>query len=281
MVEIPGQYAPTSCSVLDSRPFPELHAKLVRFHQTLELTSNDSKQHVHQITMLGSDGKAYKFLLQLAMPYWIRTDERSAQLNYVMGKLLRRDNRACRRSLITRPSVVVPVAQRMRMSAIESTHKSLESVFCHVQGPHSNWLVSEFQEKVASRIRDLGEVEEDKKNQAMKEVKLAVYQEFCQKHVPPNVLSKYAREEIAEKQFQYRQIFASQLAANSLLQYAFAIVERTPSRFAFCDTTGKMLSHDFRSQYNHGMYFMYQNILNALLYLSHLSLPNCLNIQVC
>lgn len=56
-----------------------------------------------------------------------------------------------------------------------------------------------------------------------------------------------------EHLFQFRQVFASQLAGNSLLQYAFAIVERTPNRFAFCNATGKMLSQDFRSQYNHGL----------------------------
>jgi len=255
VVEIPGQYAPTSSSALDIRPFPELHAKLVRFHQTLELTSSDTKQHVHRITMIGSDGKKYSFLLQLAIPYWIRTDERSAQVNYVMGKTLRRDIRACRRCLTTRPSVVIPVAQRMRMSAIESSHQSLDSVFRHMQGPNSTRLASYFQNQVASRLRDLEEIEEDKETSVTKDVKLEVYKTICQDLVPSNVLSKYMMETIpsTEHLFQFRHAFASQLAANSLLQYAFAIVERTPSRFVFCNATGKMLSQDFRSQYNHGL----------------------------
>ena len=259
VVEIPGQYAPTSSSVLDSRPFPELHVKLVKFHQTLELTSTSTKQHVHRITMIGSDGKKYRFLLQLAIPYWIRTDERSAQVQYVMGKALRRDSRACRRCLTTLPSVVIPVAQRMRMSANETSHQSLDSIFRHVQGPKSNRLTSYFQEKVASYLRDLGEVEEDKKNQVMKDAKLTVYQDICHKLVLPNMLSKYMMEMIpsAEHLFQFRHVFASQLAANSLLQYAFAVVERTPTRFVFCNATGKMLSQDFRSQYNHGVYCIF------------------------
>ena len=114
VVEIPGQYAPTSTSVLDSRPIPELHVKLMKFNQTLELTSTSTKQHVHRISMIGSNGKTYRFLLQLAIPYWIRTDERSAQVQHVMRKALRRDIRSCRRCLTSLPSVVISVAQRMR-----------------------------------------------------------------------------------------------------------------------------------------------------------------------
>jgi len=182
VVKIPGQYAPTSSSILDSRPFPELHAKLVRFHQTLELTGNSTKQHVHRISTVGSDGKTYKFLLQLVIPYWIRTDERSAQMQYVIGKALRRDIQTCRRCLTAQPGVVIPVAQRMRMSANETSHQSLDSVLRHVQGPKSN-MASYFQEQVTTRLRDLKEIEEDKKSQAMKDVKLEVYQDICRKHV--------------------------------------------------------------------------------------------------
>lgn len=255
VVEIPGQYAPTSSSTLDTRPFAELHAKLVRFHQTIELTSSDTKQHVHRITMIGSDGKAYSFLLQLAIPYWIRTDERSAQVNYLMGKTLRRDIRSQRRCLATRSSVVIPVAQRMRMSAIESSHQSLDSVSCQMQGPNSNRLMSYFENQVATRLRDFEHTEEDKDGPATKDAKLEVYQAICKGLVKPNLLSKYMMGIIpsAEHLFQFRQVFASQLAANSLLQYTFAIVERNPSRFAFCSATGKILSEDFRSQYNQGL----------------------------
>jgi transformation/transcription domain-associated protein len=251
-VEIPGQYAPTSANTVDSRPFPELHAKLARFHQSIKLTSSSSKHYVYQITMIGSDGKAYTFQLQLAIPYWIRTDERSAQVHYVVGKTLRRDFRACRRCLSTRPSVVIPIAQRMRMSAIKSSHDSLDAVFCHVQGPKTSSLASYFEETVAERAASRHvDVEE---SATMNNIKLEVFRDICEALVLPNVLSKYMSEMIAstEHLYRFRQEFASQLAVNSLLQYAFAVVERTPNRFGFCNVTGQILSQDFRSQYNHG-----------------------------
>lgn len=249
-IEIPGQYAPTSSSALDSRPFPELHIKLVRFHQTVELTNSSTKHYVHQITMIGSDGKKYNFLLQICQPVSIRADERSAQLNYVMRKILRQDSRASRRCLATSSSVVVPTAQRMKMIAIKPTHQSLYSVSRHVQGTKSGELVSYFQAKIAEIANNPGNGEKGN-NEAISSAKLKVYNDICDTLAPPNVLSTYMRELLPsiEQLFQFRHTFATQLASNSLLQYALSITERNPSRFAFCHSTGHILSQDFRSQY--------------------------------
>mmetsp|Transcript_19582 Transcript_19582/g.41009 ORF Transcript_19582/g.41009 Transcript_19582/m.41009 type:complete len:1565 (+) Transcript_19582:380-5074(+) len=253
VVEIPGQYAPTSSGMLDIRPFPELHAKLIRFEPTLEVVTNSTKQEqiVRRISMLGSNGRQYKFLLQLAIPYWTRTDERSAQLHYIMGKVLRKDIRSCKRCVTVKPKVVIPVAQRMRMSSNETSHQSLENVFHKIQGPSSNQLISHFQETVNDRLREMKGTDDATKAK----VKLEVYQEICNEVVLPNFFTRYMTEMIkdADHLFQFRKVFTSQLAANSLLQHAFALVERTPVRFVFCTKTGQMISQDFRFQYNQGL----------------------------
>ena len=254
LVEIPGQYAPTSRNVLDMRPFPELHAKLVNFHQTLEVISSSFKQDqsVRQITMLGSDGKSYKFSLQLAIPYWTRTDERSAQLQYIMNKIVRSDIQTCRRGLSMRPNVVIPVAQRMRMTAHESSCTSLDSVFHHIKGPKAYEISSFFDEEMEKRIS--GTETDHQSPQVIEKVKLEVYQHICKEHVSPSTLSKYMMEVIPsiENLMQYRKAFASQLAMNSVIQHAFAVIERTPSRFVFCNRSGQVLCQDFRFQYNQG-----------------------------
>ena len=257
LVEIPGQYAPTSPNVLDMRPFPELHAKLINFHQTLEVISSPFKQDqsVRQITMLGSDGKKYKFSLQLAIPYWTRTDERSAQLQYVINKIVRRDVQTCRRGLSVRPNVVIPVAQRMRMSAHESSYTSLDSVFHHIEGKTACRISSLFDEEMAKR---LSSIEKDNQNpQVIEEAKLDVYRHICKEHVSSSNLSKYMMEVITsiEHLMQYKKVFASQLAMNSVIQHAFAVIERTPSRFVFCNRSGRVLCQDFRFQYNQGEIF--------------------------
>lgn len=254
-VEIPGQYAPTSASVFDSRPMPELHAKLVRFKQILEVISSGStKQHVHRIAMIGSDGKEYKFLLQLAAPYSTRTDERSAQMQFIMGKTLRGDISACRRGLVVRPNVVIPLAQRMRMSATEDSHQSLESIMNNVQRS-KNDLPTKFQVAVDERLSSLGDVDEDTRLSVEKSAKLEEYTQICQQQIASNILSKYMMQihPSTESLCQFRKQFASQLAINSVLQYSLAVIERTPTRFVICNKTGQVLAQDMRSAYNHGL----------------------------
>jgi transformation/transcription domain-associated protein len=254
LVEIPGQYAPTSSSALDTRPFPELHAKLIHFHQTLEVVSSPSKQDqmVRQITMIGSDGKKYRFSLELAIPYWTRTDERSAQLQYVMNNILQKDIQTSRRYLSVRPNVVIPVAQRMRMTANEPSFTSLDSLSSHVKGPDMSRIATFFEEEVEKRLANVEG--DDKDSKAIHNVKLEVYRHICQELVPQNILSKYMMNAIPsiEQLVQYRKVFASQLALNSVLQHAFAVVERNPSRFVFCNSSGRVLTQDFRCQYNQG-----------------------------
>jgi transformation/transcription domain-associated protein len=265
MIEIPGQYAPTSSNVLDLRPLPELHAKLVHFHQTLEVISTPAKQEqtVRQITMIGSDGKSYKFLLQLAIPYWTRTDERSAQLQYIMGKILKRNVQAHRRCLSVQPNAVIPVAQRMRMTANEPSYCTLDSVAYHAEGPSISDLAIFFENEVAKRIADIEKSKNDDKT-LPDDVKLDVYRCISQHFVPPNIMSKYMMDTIPsiERLMQFRKMFASQLSANSFLQHAFAIIERTPSRFMFCTSTGRILAQDFRFQYNQGMESVFFSILS-------------------
>lgn len=87
-IEIPGQYCPNSCSSADIKPCPELHSKLAKFEPFVEvLRRND--QLVRRAGMVGSDGRTYRFLLQFAIPYWTRTDERTAQTHYIVDKFLR------------------------------------------------------------------------------------------------------------------------------------------------------------------------------------------------
>jgi len=88
-IEIPGQYVPNRSNAQDSKPNPELHSKLIRFESKLQVLRRN-EHLVRRIGMVGSDGKTYRFLLQFAIPYWTRTDERTSQLHYLVDKLLRR-----------------------------------------------------------------------------------------------------------------------------------------------------------------------------------------------
>mmetsp|Transcript_42172 Transcript_42172/g.63679 ORF Transcript_42172/g.63679 Transcript_42172/m.63679 type:complete len:1904 (+) Transcript_42172:2-5713(+) len=257
-VEIPGQYVPNCTNVLDSKPCPELHAKLVRFESSLEVMRRN-EQLVRRIGMVGSDGKTYRFLLQFAIPYWTRTDERTAQLHYLIAKLLRRDVMASRRHLSIKPSVVIPIAQRLRMTVDDRSHISLDDVYraeCESRKENCDAIPVFFQAEVRRILNERQEPDliSTQKTEAERAVKLEVFKTICKDKVPKDFLHRHMQATLhgAEQLFQFRRSFTGELAANSLLQYAFGVVERSPTKFVLSVRDAQVLSPDFRFHYNTG-----------------------------
>eukprot|EP00984_Skeletonema_dohrnii_P035258 scaffold34801_cov155-Skeletonema_dohrnii-CCMP3373.AAC.1 len=140
------------------------------------------------------------------------------------------------------------------MSATQDSHQSLESILHCVQRSTID-LPTHFQEIVDERVSKIGDIDNDARLTAEKNAKLEVYTEICQHHMSSDNLTKYMMQILpsTESLCQFRKEFASHLAANSVLQYALAAVERTPTRFVLCNKTGQVLAHDLRSSYNHGL----------------------------
>jgi transformation/transcription domain-associated protein len=256
VIEIPGQYAPYVTSAQDSTPFPELHAKLARFEASVQVVRRN-EQLVRRLGMVGTDGSKRYFLLQFAIPYWTRTDERTAQLQFVIDKLLRRGIMSGRNHLSLQPTPVIPIAQRLRMIAEDDSRVSLDRVgeqMCGRAGVDYGALVDLFHEKAAqnAKAKKPEDLDDAERLQLERSSKLAAFRDICENHLRPDILLSYvaARLEGPEALFHFRRRFAGQLAADSLLQHAFCVVERTPSRFAFVLKQGKVLPLDYRFEYN-------------------------------
>ena len=105
--------------------------------------------------MVGSDGRVYRFLLQFAIPHWTRTDERVAQIHHVLDKILRKQLTSSHQHLSVQPSAVIPVAQRLRMTADAASRLSLEECYrrhCHEKGEDANRIADLYNENLAERI---------------------------------------------------------------------------------------------------------------------------------
>jgi transformation/transcription domain-associated protein len=255
-IEIPGQYCPNSWRSSDVRPSPELHTKLVRFEPYVEILRRND-QLVRRATMIGSDGKKHKFLLQFAIPYWTRTDERTAQTHYVVDKFLRKNIMSARNNLSIQPNPAIPVAQRLRMTLDVDTRLSLDEVVKNASAQASlipyGKIPAHFLEEITTHMKDKinGSTSDEDKKVIEKNARLAVYQEVCEKHSKKSLLLDQVRAALdgPESMFQFRRAFSAQLAANSLLQYVFSAAERTPSRFVLMQCNGRLLSPDFRISY--------------------------------
>jgi transformation/transcription domain-associated protein len=256
VIEIPGQYCPNSANTADIKPFPELHAKLERFEPFVEvLRRND--QLVRRVGMVGSDGRVYRFLLQFAIPYWTRTDERTAQTNFIIDKFLRQNNVSARNNLSIQPSAAIPVAQRLRMTLDTESRVALDDVFRSSQNSSEKKLeeipeffLKEVEEKLRSQTTQ--ETTQGEREKLEKLIRQEVFTDICKSKVDPQVFLRFVQSNLdgPENLFQFRRAFAGQLASNSLLQYIFSVAERTPPRFVLLLCKALVLSPDFRVSYS-------------------------------
>lgn len=246
-VEVPGQYAPNTG--FSSKPSPELHVKLVKFEPAVEV-SRRNQQLVRRIGMKGSDGRVHNFLLQFAIPYWTRADERTAQLHHIFDRCLRKESISSRRHLWYRPTAVLPVAQRLRMIAEERHHVSLEQIFtqeCERINFDEHSIPDLFMQEM-KKYGDQNQVDESSTSTA----RAHAFNIICKDMVPSSILKRYicGLYGTAEQVYQIQRSFTTQTALNSLLQYAFEINERTPSKFMFNYKNGHVLSPEFRLSYS-------------------------------
>jgi len=259
-IEIPGQYVPNASNALDCKPSPELHSKLVRFETSVHVIRRNESL-VRRIGMVGSDGKVYRFLLQFAIPYWTRTDERTAQIHYMVDKILRRDLRCAKSQLSVQPTPVIPIAQRLRMTAEEEGRFSLDMVYkrhCEREGVAFDSVVQFYQDSVAEKLakQDLKDSTPENKAKVELNLKVAAYKEIVDGKMKPTLLLDFLKERLdtAENLFNFRRTFAGQLAASCLFQHGFCVCERTPSRTVFLERTGQVLTPEFRFSYNNQGY---------------------------
>jgi transformation/transcription domain-associated protein len=255
-IEIPGQYCPNAWGSADVKPNPELHAKLIRFEPFVEvLRRND--QLVRRAGMVGSDGRTYRFLLQFAIPYWTRTDERTAQTHYIVDKFLRQNVMTARNHLSIQPNAAIPVAQRLRMTLDVDSRISLEEVYRKSFESSKNkydCIPTYFLGEITRRLKEKYSAEstEEEKTAAEMSTRLEVYEKICEEKVDNSIFLRHIQSILdgPEPLFQFRRAFAGQLAANSLLQYVFSAAERTPARFVMIQSNARILSPDFRVSYS-------------------------------
>lgn len=256
-IEIPGQYIPNTSSFTDVRPSPELHAKLIKFESSVSILRR-SDTLVRRIGMASSDGKTYHFLLQFAVPYLTRTDERNSQTHFVLDKVLRKSVRSSRALLAAQSHPVIPVAQRLRLVSEPVRRTSLDEIHRQVclqkQMDHSK-LSKHFNDEVKRILNEKSEIEELEESdraQVEKSVRLEVFSNVCNSdEVDDMMLMDHLLSTLhgPERLYQFRRVFSQQWACNCLLQYVFSVLERTPSKVVFDFCSGRVLAPEFRIAY--------------------------------
>jgi transformation/transcription domain-associated protein len=226
-IEIPGQYDRDDC-----RPSPELHSKLLKFGSVVETLTRNG-QPVRRILMRGADGRACQFLLQFTIPYVTSTDERAQMVIGCINRLLRRNVGARRRHLELQRTAIVPLNQRLRLTADNEKLISLSDVANEaIEGG-----VERIERVFRKRITEVGH------DAAFAEVCGMVGKDAMKRHMM-NLLDG------PEALFSFKKMLSGQLAGSSIMQYMFCCVDRSLDGFVFGGGDGQVLNTHFKPGYN-------------------------------
>lgn len=253
-IEIPGQYMPNSNSWTDGRPSPELHAKLLRFEPSVALLRRNDTL-VRRIGMIGSDGTVYRFLLQFALPYLTRTDERTAQTYFTFDKVFQKHVQSSRAQISAQPDSVIPVAQRLRLVGESDSRASLDDICCRgPRQPLQGRFIDMINEKLNAKDGGAEGGEESPNKDVLRATRHEVF-DFIRSldSIDDDTLTKFITQrcQSPENLYHFRRVFAQQWAINCLLQYAFSAGDRSPAKVAFDCSNGRVFSPEFRIAYNH------------------------------
>lgn len=254
-VEVPGQYAPQTSIWSDTRPCPELHHKIAKFHPHVRIIKRN--EHIIRcVSVLSHDGKTHEFMIQAGLPYLTRSDERAAQVNYVIDKLLSQDKLARRQCLSIQSHPTIFVAQRLRLSQEPKHTISLQDIAENELDVDLDELGRKYNEALIDHFRkEKGKSGDNTLDVLNDSTRLKLFQDMFSAQISlesRRILLTYVHDRLGEKErlHQFRRAFARQCGINSLLQFAFSAVERTPSRFAFNLQDGRVIAREFRLNYN-------------------------------
>lgn len=248
-MEVPGQY------VSDSEPIKDLHARIQHFESTVDvLLRNGFTQR--RVSMGGSDGRAYYFLVQYAMTHITRTDERMMQMYLLLNRLLLRHKETKKRNTVFHVPKVIPLTPRVRLLEDNCDFVTLGEIYeldCQIENKDPDLPVELYRERVceAHAAAEAGKDSRKQEEERVIQAKTRAFDEICNEHVPETLLAKYVHgiSTHSDAYFQFRSEFTKHLALSSFLSYALFVGDRAPHRVLFSRRTGRVVSTELRPGY--------------------------------
>ncbi|XP_046969780.1 serine/threonine-protein kinase Tor-like [Vanessa cardui] len=196
-----------------------------------------SKQRPRRLTIRGSDGKQYMFLLKGHED--LRQDERVMQLFGLVNTLLQVDTSTNRHDLAIQRYAVVPLSPNSGLIGWVPQCDTLYNLVSDYRDKKSNKLtLTKEQQIMMSMASDYQKL--------MLKHKVEVF-EYTLSQTPGNDLSRllWLKSPSAEAWFERRTNYTRSLAVMSMVGYILGLGDRHPSNIMLHRVTGKVLHIDF------------------------------------
>ncbi|CAH2267767.1 jg15184 [Pararge aegeria aegeria] len=221
---VPGSYVPDE--------------RVIRIaHINTHLQVIKSKQRPRRLTIQGSDGKQYMFLLKGHED--LRQDERVMQLFGLVNTLLQADTNTYRHDLAIQRYAVIPLSPNSGLIGWVPQCDTLYNLISDYRDKKSNKMALNTEQQIMLRMAS------DYQKLMLKH-KVEVF-EYTLSQTPGNDLSRllWLKSPSAEAWFERRTNYIRSLAVMSMVGYILGLGDRHPSNIMLHRVTGKVLHIDF------------------------------------
>ncbi|XP_052743299.1 serine/threonine-protein kinase Tor [Bicyclus anynana] len=221
---VPGSYVPDE--------------RLIRIaHINTHLQVIKSKQRPRRLTIQGSDGKQYMFLLKGHED--LRQDERVMQLFGLVNTLLQADTNTYRHDLAIQRYAVIPLSPNSGLIGWVPQCDTLYNLISDYRDKKTNKMALNTEQQIMLRMAS------DYQKLMLKH-KVEVF-EYTLSQTPGNDLSRllWLKSPSAEVWFERRTNYIRSLAVMSMVGYILGLGDRHPSNIMLHRVTGKVLHIDF------------------------------------
>ncbi|XP_045500144.1 serine/threonine-protein kinase Tor-like [Colias croceus] len=221
---VPGSYVPNE--------------KIIRIsHIKSHLQVIKSKQRPRRLTIQGSDGRQYMFLLKGHED--LRQDERVMQLFGLVNTLLQADSNTYRHDLAIQRYAVVPLSPNSGLIGWVPQCDTLYNLISDYRDKKSNKMALNTEQQIMLRMSS------DYQKLLLKH-KVEVF-EYTLSQTPGNDLARllWLKSPSAEAWFERRTNYTRSLAVMSMVGYILGLGDRHPSNIMLHRVTGKVLHIDF------------------------------------
>ncbi|XP_013148241.1 PREDICTED: serine/threonine-protein kinase mTOR-like [Papilio polytes] len=221
---VPGSYVPDQSVIRIS-------------HIKTQLQVIKSKQRPRRLTIQGSDGKEYMFLLKGHED--LRQDERVMQLFGLVNTLLQSDTNTYRHDLAIQRYAVIPLSPNSGLIGWVPQCDTLYNLISDYRDKKSNKLALNTEQQIMQRMAS------DYQKLMLKH-KVEIF-EYTLSQTPGNDLARllWLKSPSAEAWFERRTNYTRSLAVMSMVGYILGLGDRHPSNIMLHRVSGKVLHIDF------------------------------------
>lgn len=246
-IEVFGQYSDYN----NREPVVDKHVKIATFGAKVEFPYG-SYHTCRGLTVIGKDGKPYKFHLETSVKFGVEpAEERLAQIFHLLNNwVFSRNPEAVRRRVRLHVPKLVPIGPRTRLTSVEGTvsaaSEGLEKYLAE-HGCNQDDAIMNFRRIANDKLMQIGEKSrcglERWEQLSVGDVmtsRVEAFNEICDNHLPDSCLSDWVDSKMlsANHMFSFRKRFAESLGTACVVGHCLGVGARRPQNLMFSWSSG-------------------------------------------